>query len=277
MAPVTLISGTKMPRLGLGTWRMGERKSLQAEEAAAIALGLDLGIKLIDTAEMYGEGGAESMLATAIAGRRDRLTLVSKVYPHNASRKGTLAACERSLKRLNTDWLDVYLLHWRGRHPLAETLEAFEALKRQGKIRAWGVSNFDADAMRELLCLAGGNACAVNQVLYSLGDRGIEWDLLPLCRRAGVAVMAYAPLGQGSLLRSAALRDIAKKHAVAPAAVALAWVMRQRRVVAIFKASRPEHVRADVKALSLTLDAQDLAALESAFPPPRHAQPLEVL
>jgi diketogulonate reductase-like aldo/keto reductase len=276
MRSVKLASGGTMPRLGLGTWRMGERKSLAAAEAAAIALGLDLGIRLIDTAEMYGEGGAEALLANVIAGRRDRLTLVSKVLPHNASRKGTLAACERSLKRLNTDWLDVYLLHWRGRHPLPETLEAFEALKRQGKIRAWGVSNFDSAAMRELLALTGRGACAVNQVLYSLQERGIEWDLLPLCRRAGVVVMGYAPLGQGSLVRSGALRGIAKKHAVAPAAVALAWVMRQR-VAAIFKASRLEHVRADIRALSLTLDAEDLAALEAAFPKPNRAQPLEVL
>jgi diketogulonate reductase-like aldo/keto reductase len=276
MRSVKLASGGTMPRLGLGTWRMGERKSLAAAEASAIALGLDLGIRLIDTAEMYGEGGAEALLANVIAGRRDRLTLVSKVLPHNASRKGTLAACERSLKRLNTDWLDVYLLHWRGRHPLPETLEAFEALKRQGKIRAWGVSNFDSAAMRELLAITGRGACAVNQVLYSLQERGIEWDLLPLCRRAGGVVMGYAPLGQGSLVRSSALRGIAKKHAVAPAAVALAWVMRQR-VVAIFKASRLEHVRADIRALSLTLDAEDLAALEAALPKPNRPQPLEVL
>ena len=276
MQTVTLKSGDKVPVLGLGTWRMGERRSERAAEVAAIRLGLELGITLIDTAEMYGDGGAEEAIAEAIAGRRDNLFIVSKVYPHNASRAGTVAACERSLKRLRTDRLDLYLLHWRGSEPLADTVAAFERLKAGGKIRNWGVSNFDTGDMKELAGLPKGVGCASNQVLYHLGSRGIEWQLLDTCRKANVMVMAYSPLGQGPLLRKPALKKIADKHGVDPAAIALAWVLRQPGVVAIPKAVRPEHVRANMQALDVKLDADDLKALDTAFPPPQRATPLDM-
>jgi diketogulonate reductase-like aldo/keto reductase len=276
MQTVSLKSGERVPVLGLGTWRMGERRAIRADEVAAIKLGLSLGITLIDTAEMYGEGGAEEMLAEAIAGCRDAIYLVSKVYPHNASRQGAITACERSLKRLKTDRLDLYLLHWRGSHPLSETLAAFEALKRDGKIRAWGVSNLDCDDLGELAGLAGGGGCAVNQVLYHLDSRGIEWELLDQARRAGMAVMAYSPLGQGKLLKKPALKKIADKHRVDPAAIALAWVLRLPGIIAIPKATRLDHVRANLKALDVRLDSEDLQALDAAFPPPKRATPLEM-
>lgn len=276
MKQVTLKSGDKVPVLGLGTWRMGERKSERAAEVAAIKLGLDLGVWLIDTAEMYGDGGAEEMLSQALAGRRDEVFLVSKVYPHNASRKGAVAACERSLERLETDRLDLYLLHWRGSVPLAETVEAFETLKKDGKIRQWGVSNLDASDMDELAGVPNGKNCVSNQVLYHLDSRGIEWALLPKCQQAGIMVMAYSPLGQGSLLRKPALKKIADKHGTDPAAVALAWVLRHPGVIAIPKAVKPDHVRANLKALDVKLDAEDLKALEAAFPPPKKASPLDM-
>ena len=276
MQTVTLKSGDKVPVLGLGTWRMGERRSERAAEVAAIRLGLELGITLIDTAEMYGDGGAEEAIAEAIAGRRDNLFIVSKVYPHNASRAGTVAACERSLKRLRTDRLDLYLLHWRGSEPLADTVAAFERLKAGGKIRNWGVSNFDTGDMKELAGLPKGVGCASNQVLYHLGSRGIEWQLLDTCRKANVMVMAYSPLGQGPLLRKPALGKVASKHGCDPAAVALAWVLRHPGMITIPKATRPEHVRANLRALDLELDAEDLAALHAAFPPPKRASPLEM-
>jgi diketogulonate reductase-like aldo/keto reductase len=275
MKHVTLKTGEKVPVLGLGTWRMGERASERAAEVKALELGLDLGLNLIDTAEMYGEGGAETVVGEAVSGRRDRVYLVSKVYPHNASRKGTIAACERSLKRLKTDRLDLYLLHWRGSYPLAETVEAFERLKSDGKIRNWGVSNFDVGDMQELAGVRDGLACAANQVLYNLMTRGIERDLLEQCRAAKIMVMAYAPLAQGSLVGRAALRKVAAKHGVDAGAVALAWVLRQPGVVTIPKAVRLEHVRANARALDVRLDADDLNALEAAFPPPRRPTPLE--
>jgi diketogulonate reductase-like aldo/keto reductase len=276
MRAVTLKSGDKVPVLGLGTWRMGERRSERAGEVAAIRLALELGITLIDTAEMYGDGGAEEVIAEAVAGRRDGLFVVSKVYPHNASRAGAVAACERSLRRLRTDRLDLYLLHWRGSVPLAETVEAFEALKEGGKIRNWGVSNLDTADMEELAGVRHGGNCASNQVLYHLGSRGIEWQLLDACRKANVMVLAYSPLGQGPLLGKPALKKIAEKHAVDPAAIALAWVLRQPGVVAIPKAVRLEHVRANMKALDVKLDADDLKALDAAFPPPRRPAPLDM-
>jgi diketogulonate reductase-like aldo/keto reductase len=274
MRSVTLKTGEKVPVLGLGTWRMGERKAERAAEVKAVRLGLDLGLRLIDTAEMYGEGGAEEIVAEAMGDMRDEIYLVSKVYPHNASRKGAIAACERSLKRLETDRLDLYLLHWRGSHPLAETVEAFEALKKAGKIRSWGVSNLDADDMDELAGVPDGGNCAANQVLYHLGSRGIEWQLLDTCQKANIMVMAYSPLGQGPLLRKPALGKIAEKHGCDPGAVALAWVLRQPGVITIPKAVKPEHVRANIKALDVKLDAEDLAALDAGFPPPRRAGPL---
>jgi diketogulonate reductase-like aldo/keto reductase len=276
MRSVTLKSGDKVPVLGLGTWRMGERRSERTAEVAAIRLGLELGLTLIDTAEMYGDGGAEEAIAEAVAGRRDGLFIVSKVYPHNASRAGAIAACERSLKRLRTDRLDLYLLHWRGSVPLAETVEAFERLKTDGKIRNWGVSNLDTDDMAELAGVPQGGNCAANQVLYHLGSRGIEWQLIDACRKDKIMVMAYSPLGQGPLLRKPAFRAMAEKHGVDPAAVALAWVLRQPGVVAIPKAVRPEHVRANLRALEVKLDPDDLKALDAAFPPPRRAVPLDM-
>ncbi len=276
MRTVALKSGDKVPVLGLGTWRMGERRSERGAEVAAIRLGLDLGITLIDTAEMYGDGGAEEAIAEAIGSKRDGLIIVSKVYPHNASRAGAIAACERSLKRLKTDRLDLYLLHWRGSVPLAETVEAFEALEKDGKIRNWGVSNFDTGDMDELAALPKGGDCASSQVLYHLGSRGIEWQLLDTCRKAEVMVMAYSPLGQGPLLRKPALKKIADKHGVDPGAIALAWVLRQPGVVAIPKAARPEHVRANMRALEVKLDTDDLKALDAAFPPPKRAAPLDM-
>ncbi len=276
MRQVTLKGGDKVPVLGVGTWRMGERKGERPAEVAAIKLALDLGIRLVDTAEMYGEGGAEEMLAEALAGRRDEIFLVSKVYPHNAARKGVLAACERSLKRLKTDRLDLYLLHWPGSVPVEDTIGAFETLRADGKIRNWGVSNFDAGQMADVARAPGGGNCASNQVLYHLGSRGIEWKLLDVCAKANVMVMAYSPLGQGPLLRKPALKAIADKHGVDPAAIALAWVLRLPGVITIPKAVKPEHVRANLKALDVTLDAEDLKALDAAVPPPKRAAPLDM-
>jgi diketogulonate reductase-like aldo/keto reductase len=277
MRTVTLKTGEKIPQLGIGTWHMGERSGNRAAEAKAIAAALDLGITLIDTAEMYGEGGAEEVIAEGIKGRRDGLFIVSKVYPHNASRAGAIAACERSLKRLGTDRIDLYLLHWQGSHPLAETVAAFERLKADGKIRHWGVSNFDVDDMEELRAVRGGTACVANQVLYHLGARGIDFDLVGDSRDHGEMVMAYSPLGQGSILRHAALAAVARKHGVTPAAVAIAWTMRHPHVVSIPKAARLEHVRENVAAADLVLDAADLAALDTAFPPPKGKRPLGML
>jgi diketogulonate reductase-like aldo/keto reductase len=274
MRTVTLTTGEKVPVLGLGTWRMGERKSERVAEVKAVKLGLELGLRLVDTAEMYGEGVAEEIVGEAMGGLRDEIYLVSKVYPHNASRKGAVAACERSLKRLGTDRLDLYLLHWRGSHPLSETVEAFEALKKAGKIRNWGVSNLDAGDMDELAGVPDGRSCVANQVLYHLGSRGIEWQLLPKCRKSDIMVMAYSQLGQGPLLRKPALGKIAGKHGCDPAAVALAWVLRQPGVITIPKATQPEHVRVNIKAIDVKLDTDDLAALDAAFPPPKRASPL---
>jgi diketogulonate reductase-like aldo/keto reductase len=256
---------------------MGERRGSRADEVKALQLGIDLGMTLIDTAEMYGDGGAEEVVGEAIAGRRDTVFVVSKVYPHNASRRGAIAACERSLKRLRTDVLDLYLLHWRGAIPLQETVEAFEKLKADGKIRAWGVSNFDPKDMAELTKVAPEGSCVVNQVLYHLGSRGIEWDLLPEAPEQGIAIMAYSPLGQASILGNRTLRSIADKHRVSSAAVALAWVLRHDHVFTIPKAARAEHVRANAAAADLALDAEDLKALDEAFPPPRGPTPLAML
>lgn len=276
MRSVTLKTGEKVPVLGLGTWRMGERKSERGAELKAIKLGLELGIRLVDTAEMYGEGVAEEIVGEAMGALRDEIYLVGKVYPHNASRKGTVAACERSLKRLKTDRLDLYLLHWRGSHPLAETVEAFEALKKAGKIRNWGVSNLDAGDLDELAGVPNGSNCVSDQVLYHLGSRSIEWQLLPKCQKSKIMVMAYSPLGQGPLLRKPAFGKIASKHNCDAAAVALAWVLRHPGVVTIPKATQPDHVRANLKAVDVKLDAEDLAALDAAFPPPKRASPLEM-
>jgi diketogulonate reductase-like aldo/keto reductase len=277
MRTVTLKTGEKIAQLGIGTWHMGERRSDRAAEAKAIKAALDLGITLIDTAEMYGEGGAEEVIAEATAGERDGLFIVSKVYPHNASRSGAIAACERSLKRLKTDRIDLYLLHWRGSHPLAETVAAFEKLKADGKIRHWGVSNFDVDDMEELREVKNGGNCVSNQVLYHLGSRGIDHDLVTDCAQHKVMIMAYSPLGQGAILRNAALTKVASKHGVTPAAVAIAWTMRHPHVVPIPKASNLAHVTENFAAADLVLDAADLAELDKAFPPPKGKRPLGML
>jgi diketogulonate reductase-like aldo/keto reductase len=277
-----LPSGRQMPVLGQGTWGMGEKRGSFDAEVAALKLGLDLGMTLIDTAEMYGEGGAETVVAEAIAGRRDEAFIVSKVYPHNASRRGAIAACERSLKRLKTGHLDVYLLHWRGGVPLAETLEAFTALKQAGKILDYGVSNFDTDDMEEAAALAGGEAIATNQVLYNLMNRGIEWDLLPWCKSKGIPIMAYSPFVNAppaltKLLANPALKSLAADHAATPAQIALAWLLHQPGVAAIPKAVQPEHIRANRKAYDIRLSPADLSMLDRAFPPPRKKVPLAML
>ena len=274
---VKLPSDVTIPILGQGTWRMGEDPKRRKQEVDALRLGLDLGMNLIDTAEMYGEGGAEEVVGDAIAGRRDRVFLVSKVYPHNATRKGTIEACERSLRRLKTDRLDLYLLHWRGSKPLSETFEAFQELRQVGKIRDFGVSNFDSDDMEEASRLDGGRTC-VNQVLYNLERRGIEWDLLPWCRSKGIPVMAYSPIGQGGqLLRKQGLRTIAERRGVSPAQVALAWLFRQEDVVVIPKSSDFNRIRENSAALDLALTEEEVAELDRVFPPPRGPQPLETL
>ena len=265
----------RLPRLGHGTWRMGEDAARRPAEADALRLGIDLGLTLIDTAEMYGDGAAEEVVADAIAGQRGRVMLVSKAYPHNASRAGVPEACDRSLQRLRTDCIDLYLLHWRGGTPLAETVAAFEALRAQGKIRRWGVSNFDVGDMEDL---PQGAACATNQVLFNLGSRGIEFDLLPWCRARAMPVMAYSPVGQGgALLRSPALRAVAARHGATPAQIAIAWSLAQPGVVPIPKAADPAHVRQNAAAAQLVLSADDLAALEAAHPAPTRKQPLDIL
>lgn len=277
MRTVPLPSGEAVPVLGLGTWRMGESGATRADEIAALRLGLDLGMTLVDTAEMYAEGASEALVGEAVAGRRDEVFLVSKVLPGNATRAGTIRACEASLKRLGTDRIDLYLLHWRGSVPLAETLAGFEALAASGKIRHWGVSNFDADDMAELAGLDGGRAAAADQVLYNLGRRGIEHDLVPACRRAGMPIMAYSPVEQGRLLRNEALARVAARHDATPAGVAIAWLIRRDGVLAIPKAGRAEHVRDNRAALDLTLTGEDLAELDRAFPPPSGPTPLAML
>lgn len=274
---VPLPSGEPIPALGLGTWHMGEDASDRAREVAALRLGLDLGLSLIDTAEMYGDGGAEEVVGEAIAGRREQVFLVSKVLPSHASRAGTVAACERSLRRLGTDRIDLYLLHWRGSTPLPATVEAFEELVRAGKIRHWGVSNLDPADLEELAGVPGGGAVQVDQVLYNPGRRGIEVDLLPWCRARGVAVMAYSPIEEGRLAGHRALRSVAARHGATPAQIALAWVLRQDGVSAIPKASTLAHVRENRAALDLRLGPEDLAEIDRAFPPPTEPRPLEMI
>jgi diketogulonate reductase-like aldo/keto reductase len=279
MKRLLLPSGSEMPVLGQGTWNMGEDPAARRDEVAALRLGMDLGMTLIDTAEMYGEGGGEEVVGEAIAGRRDDAFIVSKVYPHNADRRGVQAACERSLRRLGTERIDLYLLHWRGNVPLAETLEAFVRLREQGKIGDFGVSNFDTGDMEEAAALPGGGLIATDQVLYNLTRRGIEWDLLPWCRERRMPLMAYSPLEsnpqeQGRLLGDPQLAAVARRHGVTPARVALAWVLRHEGVAVIPKAVRPQHVRDNRAALDLVLTPEDLAQLDAAFPAPRRRQPL---
>jgi diketogulonate reductase-like aldo/keto reductase len=259
------LAGVPVPVIGQGTWRMGEDPQQRTREIAALRTGIELGMTLIDTAEMYAEGGAEEVVGEAIAGVRDQVFLVSKVYPHNASHRGIPQACERSLRRLGTDYIDLYLLHWRGQFPLEETVEAFERLREDGKIGRWGVSNFDVADLHEL----ASDACATNQVLYNLEERGIEFDLLPWCQQQRMPLMAYCPIAQaGSLLVEPTLKQIAARHNVTAAQVSLAWLLSQDGVIAIPKAVHPEHVRLNAAAGELKLDAEDLQALDRAFRAP---------
>ena len=266
-----------MPALGLGTWHMGEQAGRRAAEVAALRAGLDLGIRLIDTAEMYGEGGAERVVGEAIAGRRDGVFVVSKFYPHHAGRRKLVAACDGSLRQLGIDTIDLYLLHWRGPVPLDETVATLEELVRQGKIRRWGVSNFDVADLEELLAVPEGGNVAANQVLYNLAHRGIEFDLLGWCAAHGVRVMAYSPLDEGRLVRHPALSEIGKRLGVPAARVALAWLLRHPDLVVIPKAASPDHVRDNLAAAELTLDPEALALIDRAFPPPRRKHPLEMI
>jgi diketogulonate reductase-like aldo/keto reductase len=256
---------------------MGDDPARRREELQALRTGIDLGLTLIDTAEMYGDGRAESLLGEAIAGQRDKVFLVSKVLPTNASRKGVARSCEASLKRLKTDRLDLYLLHWSGSHPLGETVRGFEDLLAAGKIRSWGVSNLDLGEMKKLVALPGGKACATNQVLYNLSRRGIEFDLLPWSQKLGVPIMAYSPVEQGRILGNKALKEVARHLNATPAQVALAWVLRQKGVVAIPKTATVSHVRENRAALDLRLGVKELALLDREFPPPRGSAPLEMI
>lgn len=274
---VRLPSGRRVPALGQGTWFMGEDRLERQREADALRVGLDLGMTLIDTAEMYADGGAEEVVGAAMAGRRDAVFLVSKVLPYNASRAGTIAACERSLRGLGTDRIDLYLLHWPGSLPLAETVAAFEALQQAGKILHWGVSNFDTDDMEALTGVAGGAAVAANQILYNLARRGPEFDLMPWCAARHIPLMAYSPIEQGRLLGNAALDQIARETGVSPAAVALAWTMRNGDVIAIPKSSNPAHVAENRRAADLRLTDEQLALLDRAFAPPLRKVPLAML
>jgi diketogulonate reductase-like aldo/keto reductase len=277
MKQVTLPDGERVPALGMGTWNMGDRPAARAEEIATLRLGLDLGLRLIDTAEMYGEGLSEALIGEAIAGRRDEVFLVSKVYPHNATRRGIAAACERSLQRLGTDRLDLYLLHWRGSVPLEETVQGLQALQREGKIRHYGVSNLDLSDMEELWEVPGGDAVAVNQLLYNLSRRGIEWDLLPWLRERRVPVMAYSPIEQARLLRHPKLVGFARDCGMTPVQVALAWLLARDDIIAIPKTGHRERLKENVSALSHTLTAEQLAALDDIFPPPKGPRALEML
>jgi diketogulonate reductase-like aldo/keto reductase len=274
---VALPDGERVPAFGQGTWHMGEDRRRAAEEAASLRLGIELGFRLIDTAEMYGSGRAEEIVAEAMQGLRHRLFIVSKVLPYNASRRGTIEACENSLKRLKTDRIDLYLLHWRGSHPFEETLAAFDRLQRDGKIRHHGVSNLDTDDLEEWTALQGGDKVAANQILYNLQRRGPEFDLIPWCRKRRIAIMAYTPLGQGRLLGNRGLAEVAARHGATPAQVALAWLLRQDGMMVIPKATKAEHVRDNFGALKVKLTDDDLATLDRAFPPPKGKTSLGML
>jgi diketogulonate reductase-like aldo/keto reductase len=285
MRTITLPDGKHVPVLGQGTWRMGESKSARVREVAALRLGIELGMSLIDTAEMYGDGGAEKIVAEAINGQRQGIFVVTKVYPHNASSSELPKACERSLKRLRIDAIDLYLLHWRERTPpLEDTVDTFEKLRAAGKIKRWGVSNFDVDDMKELLLLEHGRKCAANQVLYNLHSREIEFDLLPFLtsnikpEKSYTPVMAYSPVGHsGALLKNAVLTKIAKAHDATPAQIALAWVLRQPDIIAIPKASTEAHVRENAASLKIKLTKEDLIDLDREFPPPKSKKSLPIL
>jgi len=274
----TTLAGETVPVLGQGTWQLGDRPRRRGQEIAALQLGIDLGLTLIDTAEMYGDGAAEELVAEAIAGRRAQVFLVTKVLPGNATnRKKLVAACERSLRRLRVEHIDLYLLHWRQNENLAVVVETFGDLARAGKIRHWGVSNFDVSDLEELIRLPGGGQAASNQVLYNVSRRGIEFDLLPAARARGLNVMAYTPIEQGRILGNATLREVAARHQATPAQIALAWVIRQEGLLAIPRAGTPAHVTENAGALTLELSARDLHDIDQAFPPPAKPRPLEMI
>lgn len=273
----TLPDGESISALGQGTWQMAENAGRRAQEIEALRLGVELGMTLIDTAEMYGEGVAEELVAEALAAERERVFLVSKVYPHNAGRQGVAEACERSLRRLKTDRLDLYLLHWRGSIPLEETVAGFEELRRSGKIRHWGVSNFDVDDMEELLGVPAGENCATNQVLYNVTRRGPEFDLMPWMEARRMPLMAYSPIEQGRLPRGGALQSIGRRHEANPFQIALAWLLNRSGVIAIPKASSVQHVRENHRALEIRLTPEDLAAIDAEFPAPKRKRPLEMI
>ncbi len=277
MRAIPLPSGERVPALGMGTWRLGQGRHPQPVEIEALQTGLDLGMTLVDTAEMYGEGASERLIGRAIAGRRDDVFLVSKVLPHHATREGTIAACESSLRRLGTDHLDLYLLHWRGRVPLEETVGAFQQLVRDGRIRHWGVSNFDIADMTELIALDAGGAVQTDQVLYNLLHRGIEWNLLPFCQQRGLPIMAYSPIAQGRLREHPVLSFIGRRHKATATQVALSWVVSHPGVCAIPEAGTPQHVRENFGALGVVLEQDDIVKLDAAFPPSPRPVPLDVL
>jgi len=277
MKTVKLPSGEAVPALGQGAWQIGEIPANRSAEIAALQLGIDLGLRLIDTAEMYGNGRSEEVVGEAIRGRRDEVFLVSKVLPYNATRRGTIAACEESLRQLQTDRLDLYLLHWPGAVPLEETVDAFTTLVQTGKIRHWGVSNFDTEDMQEIASIAAGMDVATNQVLYNSSRRGIEWDLLPWCLERHIPLMAYSPIEQGRLLHHPTLQTVAARHNATAAQIALAWVLQQEQVIAIPKAGKLAHVQENHAALAIQLTPDDLAEFDRAFPPPTRKQPLEML
>jgi diketogulonate reductase-like aldo/keto reductase len=288
MHHLSLPDGTSIPALGLGTWRMGEAASAQASEVAAVRLALELGYRLIDTAEMYGEGGAETVVGRALGEAlgqgtvsREQLVIVSKVYPHNASRAGTVAACERSLKRLGLDKIDLYLLHWRGQHPLRETVAGMHALQAAGKIGHWGVSNLDVDDMQELQAAGGGSTgaagCATDQVYYSLGERGVEHSLLPWLREHRMPMLAYSPIDQGALAKDGTLAEIGAARGFTAAQVALAWVLGQPGVLAIPKAVSATHLRENFEAAQIRLSAEERRRIETAYPAPKRKTPLAMI
>lgn len=272
-----LSSGESVPVLGQGTWHLAEGRHPREEEMLALRVGLDLGMTLIDTAEMYADGGAEELVGEAIAGRREEVFLVSKVLPQNATRTGTITACERSLRRLRTDRVELYLLHWRESVPLHETVEAFQELVQKGKIRHWGVSNFDVSDMRELVALPFGTDVSTDQVLYNLTRRGIEYDLQPWCSKHNIPIMAYSPIEQGRMLRHPTLVGIANRHDATPAQVALSWVLRMDKIIAIPGSGSAQHTRENRAALDIRLTDRDLKELDRAFPPPDGPTPLETL
>jgi diketogulonate reductase-like aldo/keto reductase len=277
MHRVTLASGESVPALGQGTWRLGDDPARRAQEIGALRRGIDLGLALIDTAEMYGEGASEQLVGEAIRGRRDEVFVVTKVYPWNASRRAMPRSCEASVRRLGIDCIDLYLLHWPGNVPLQETVDAFEDLKHRGRIRHWGVSNFDTGAMEELWSLPGGRAAQANQVLYNLAHRGVEWDLQPWLRQRGLPLMAYSPLNEGKLPHMTALVDFAGRHGMTPSQAALAWLLQQDGVIAIPKTVRPDRVEDYAGALAHRLTREQRAELDAVFAPPRGPVPLEMI